>query len=161
MNEPAGDATASHAIDVRVRYAETDQMGVVYYANYFVWFELGRTEWIRAHGVTYREFEDYGIFLPVLEAGCSYAAACRYDDLVRVTTTVTRLTAARLAFEYTVTRDDGGVETLLARGHTAHAFLSREGKLVRLNRNPALWARLTGAFSAAAQSSPSSSSPPM
>lgn len=150
MKRPGTDGLASHSIDVRVRYAETDQMGVVYYANYFVWFELGRTEWIRAHGVTYREFEDHGILLPVLEASCTYLAPCRYDDAVRVTTTVTVLTPARLGFSYLLTRDDGGTETVLARGRTAHAYLSREGKLVRLNRNPALWARLTSAFSTVA-----------
>ncbi len=70
------------ALDLRVRYAETDAMGVVYYANYLVWFELGRTEWIRAHGVTYRQFEDQGVLLPAVHASCDYKNSARYDDLV-------------------------------------------------------------------------------
>src|SRR5215203_2937356 len=121
------------ALDFRVRYAETDAMSVVYYANYFVWFELGRTEWIRAHGVTYRQFEDEGILLPAVHASCGYKASARYDDLVRIETTVTKLTRARVSFAYRVLCVDPGPAALLAEGHTDHVFLSRDRRLVRLD----------------------------
>ena len=71
-----------HAHAVRVRYADSDQMGVAYYANYLVWFEVGRTEWLRSRGYTYRALESEGVFLPVTEAACRYLAPSRYDDLV-------------------------------------------------------------------------------
>ncbi|MDP9374440.1 MAG: acyl-CoA thioesterase [Chloroflexota bacterium] len=136
--------------EIRVRYAETDAMGVVYYANYLVWFELARTDWIRAHGMSYREMEDAGILLPVIEAHCEYRASARYDDLVRLETRVTALSPARVSFAYRVTRPapaaDGVGETLLAEGRTAHVFLTREGRIARLNRHPRLWAALSGAF---------------
>ena len=74
---------------VRVRYAETDKMGVVYYANYFVWFEVARTDWLRAHGWTYRAMEDEGVFLPVIEADCTYRRPARYDDEIDVRAEVT------------------------------------------------------------------------
>ena len=152
-----GESGATSVTELRVRYAETDAMGVVYYANYLTWFELGRTDWIRVHGVTYREMEEHGILLPVVEARCSYRASARYDDRVRVATTATRLTPARISFAYRVTRPepDGG-ETLLAEGSTDHVFLTREGKIARLNRHPQLWARLVTDFRAAGTGHPGS-----
>ncbi len=133
------------ALDFRVRYAETDAMGVVYYANYLVWFELGRTEWIRAHGVTYRQFEDQGILLPAVHAACDYKSSARYDDLVRVETTVTTLTRARVGFAYRVLRVEPGTEALLVEGRTEHVFLSREGRLVRLDKQAPFWTMLSTA----------------
>jgi acyl-CoA thioester hydrolase len=140
-----GQSQEPVALDFRVRYAETDAMGVVYYANYFVWFELGRTEWIRAHGVTYRQFEDQGILLPAVHASCDYKASARYDDLVRIETTVTTLTRARVGFAYRVLRVEPGPPTLLVEGRTDHAFLSREGRLVRLDRQSPFWTTLSAA----------------
>ena len=128
--------------ELRVRYAETDAMGVVYYANYLVWFELGRTDWIRAQGVTYREFEEQGILLPVIQASCTYKSSARYDDLVRITTTVTALTRTRVTFGYRVTRRAPEPAALLAEGHTEHVFLTRAGRPTRLDRHPHLWAAL-------------------
>jgi acyl-CoA thioester hydrolase len=136
------------ALDFRVRYAETDAMGVVYYANYFVWFELGRTEWIRAHGVTYRQFEDQGILLPAVHASCDYKASAQYDDLVRIETTVTKLTRARVGFAYRVLCVEPGPATLLAEGHTDHVFLSRDRRLVRLDRQSPSWTTLSAAVAA-------------
>ncbi len=100
MTGPADSAST----EIRVRYAETDAMGVVYYANYFVWFEIGRTDWIRGRGVTYREFEEQGVLLPVVEAHCAYRASARYDDLVRLETRLAALTPARVSFAYRATR---------------------------------------------------------
>ncbi len=97
---PAGRSHVSH---VRVRYAETDQMGVAYYANYLVWFEVARTDWLRAAGLTYRELEAEGLFLPVIEAQCAYRSPARYDDALAVRATARLVSPARLAFDYDIT----------------------------------------------------------
>jgi acyl-CoA thioester hydrolase len=106
---------------VRVRYAETDQMGVVYYANYFVWFEIGRTDLLRTLGGTYRELEADGLALPVIAASCEYAAPCRYDDELVVVTRGRLLSPIRVAFTYAVERPDGVVA---ATGRTEHAAIA-------------------------------------
>ena len=115
---------------LRVRYAETDRMGVVYYANYFVWFEVGRTEWLRDTGWTYREMEVDGVSLPVIEAHCEYRQATRYDDEVEIRTRATMLTPVRLRFDYELRR--GGDEAPAAVGHTIHAALDPSGRTRRL-----------------------------
>ena len=84
---------------VRVRYAETDQMGVVYYANYFVWFEVGRTDLLRDAGWSYREMELEGIALPVIEAHCEYRQSARYDDELEIRTTGSQLSPVRVTFK--------------------------------------------------------------
>src|SRR5512147_374627 len=89
---------------VRVRYAETDRMGVVYYANYLVWFEVGRTEWLRTTGWSYREMEQDGIALPVIEARCEYLQPARYDDEIEIRTRASALTAVRVRFDYDLVR---------------------------------------------------------
>lgn len=115
---------------VRVRYAETDKMGVVYYANYLVWFEVGRSDWLRQQGWSYREMEESGVGLPVIEAHCEYRQSARYDDEVEITTRAVLVTPVRMRFEYTLTRKADGV--VLAEGHTVHAALTPTGKPVRL-----------------------------
>ncbi|MGE0461455.1 MAG: acyl-CoA thioesterase [Vicinamibacterales bacterium] len=115
---------------VRVRYAETDQMGVVYYANYLVWFEVGRTEWLRETGWTYRAMEDEGLTLPVIEARCEYRTGARYDDELEIRTTGRLVSPVRLAFDYEVVRRADGV--VVATGQTTHATLNRAGRPVRL-----------------------------
>ncbi len=130
------------ATTLRVRYAETDAMGVVYYANYLVWFELGRTEWIRTHGISYRELEEQGVLLPVTKVTCTYRQSARYDDLVRIETTVTRFTRASVTFHYQVFRAEPHPELLLTEGSSEHVFLSRAGKIVRLDPQSTLWQAL-------------------
>jgi acyl-CoA thioester hydrolase len=115
---------------VRVRYAETDQMGVVYYANYFVWFEVGRTELLRSLGGTYRDLEAEGIFLPVIEASCTYSQATRYDDELDIRTTGRLLSPVRMEFQYEVVRLADQVTT--ATGRTVHAALNGRGRPCRL-----------------------------
>ncbi len=115
---------------VRVRYAETDQMGVVYYANYFVWFEVGRTELLRSLGGSYRELEAEGIFLPVIEASCTYSQASRYDDELDIRTTGRLLSPVRMEFQYEVVRLADQVTT--ATGRTVHAALNPRGRPCRL-----------------------------
>jgi acyl-CoA thioester hydrolase len=119
------DATSTH---VRVRYAETDRMGFVYYANYLIWFEVARTDWLRQHGWTYREMEGAGISLPVIEAHCEYRQPARYDDEIELRTRAALLTAVRIRFDYEVVRDGA----ITATGHTVHAAMNAEGRPCRL-----------------------------
>ena len=94
---------------VRVRYAETDCMGVVYYANYFVWFEVARTDLLRELGWSYREMEHAGVSLPVIEAHCDYKRPARYDDEIDVRTEGRMISPIRMQFDYEVVRVDDGV----------------------------------------------------
>jgi acyl-CoA thioester hydrolase len=113
-----------------VRYAETDQMGVVYYANYLVWFEVGRTDLLRLSGWTYREMEADGYALPVIEAHCVYRQSAKYDDEIDVRTRGTLMSPVRVRFDYEIVRADGDV--VLADGHTVHVALGPTGKPRRL-----------------------------
>ncbi len=115
---------------LRVRYAETDRMGVVYYANYLVWFEVARTEWLRETGWTYREMELDGVSLPVVEAHAEYRRPARYDDDIRITTRMRVMTPVRVRFDYEVWRP--GEEAPLATGHTVHAAVDVNGRPCRL-----------------------------
>ena len=117
---------------VRVRYAETDRMGVVYYANYFVWFEVARTDWLRHTGWSYREMELDGVSLPVIEAHCEYRRPARYDDEVRILTRATLLTPVRVRFDYVLLVP--GSDEPAAAGHTIHAALDTSGRPCRLPR---------------------------
>jgi acyl-CoA thioester hydrolase len=114
---------------VRVRYADTDQMGMAYHGNYLRWFEVGRTEMLRALGMSYREVEAAGIRLPVLEARCRYLEPARYDDRLAIETTLAGSGRASLRFEYRVVREEDG--TLLAEGMTQHCFMGPQGRPVR------------------------------
>jgi acyl-CoA thioester hydrolase len=114
---------------LRVIYGDTDQMGVVYYANYLRFFEAGRTELLRARGLRYREVEArHRVLLPVTEARVRYHAPARYDDLVTVETSVEEVRRASLRLGYRVLR--GG--DLLATGHTIHACVDPDGRVQRM-----------------------------
>lgn len=115
---------------VRVRYAETDQMGVVYYANYFVWFEIGRTDLLRGLGGSYKALEEKGLYLPVIEAACTYSQPCRYDDELAIRTQGRLLSPIRLEFTYAVARLADGAVT--ATGRTVHAAINQAGRPSRL-----------------------------
>jgi acyl-CoA thioester hydrolase len=113
-----------------VRYAETDKMGVVYYANYFVWFEVGRADLLRSLGWTYREMEHAGIALPVIAAECDYRRPARYDEEIEIRTRGRMLSPVRMEFTYEVARRDD--DTVVAAGRTVHAALDPAGKPCRL-----------------------------
>ena len=115
---------------LRVRYAETDKMGVVYYANYLVWFEVGRTDLLRSLGWTYREMEADGISLPVIEAHCEYQRPARYDDDIEVRTEGEMLSGVRMRFRYTIVKAADGSVT--AEGYTEHAAVDPAGRPCRL-----------------------------
>ena len=109
---------------IRVRYAETDRMGLLHHANYAVYFEMGRTELLRSRGHSYREVEDAGFFLVIVDLECKFRQPARYDDLLTLRTTVARVTHVKIVHEYKLFRD--GV--LLTEGRTTLACVDREGK---------------------------------
>ena len=119
------------AAPLRVRYAETDQMGFAYYANYLAWFEVGRCEWLRSLGWSYRDLEARdAIMLPVIEAHCEYRQPARYDDELEIRTWAALRSPVRLEFHYEVVRRAD--ETLAARGRTVHAAIDANGRPCRL-----------------------------
>jgi acyl-CoA thioester hydrolase len=116
---------------LRVRYAETDRMGVVYHANYFVWFEVGRVELLRQLGFSYRDMEEEdGCGIAVIDARCRYKAPARYDDEVIVRTHLEYVRESMVQFSYELVRADDG--TLLAEGDTTHIVVDPEMKKVPL-----------------------------
>lgn len=112
----------------RVRYAETDQMGIAHHAGYFVWFEMGRSEFCRAMGLPYGEWEKNGVFMPAVEVSCRYKSPLLYDELVTMEVKVIEVAAASMTFGYKLIHDDG---KLAAEGWTKHAFANPQGKLIR------------------------------
>ena len=119
----------SHKTNYRVIYGDTDNMGQAYYGNQLRWFEIGRSELFRSLGLTYKSIEDQGIFLPVAEVFCKYAAPAKYDDLLMIETSLDIRVKGAIKLDYRIWREEG--ETLLAQGYTKHACLNRMGKVVR------------------------------
>ena len=114
----------------RVIYGDTDQMGVVYYANYLRWFERGRSEFLRDIGLPYAKIEAAGFHFPVVEVTCRYAQSARYDDVIEIATTLVDLSRASLVFDYKVSRQADHV--VLATGSTKHACIDRDGRVKRI-----------------------------
>ena len=110
----------------RVRYAETDQMGVVYYANYLVWMEIGRTDFCKTLGFDYRDMEKEGAYMAVAEATCRYTAPAHYDDAILVQTHLYRLNRKIVEFSYAIRNDETGRP--LAEGKTVHITMGRDHK---------------------------------
>jgi acyl-CoA thioester hydrolase len=123
--------TPSSVSRLRVRYAETDQMGVAWHGSYLAWFEVGRTDLLRERGMTYRELEARDLHLPVLELRARYRRPALYDDLIEVRTRLVSWSGARVAFEYEVHRE-GGEKPALATGFTEHAAVDGRGRPRRL-----------------------------
>jgi len=120
----------SHQTHIRVRYAETDQMGVVYYANYLVWMEVGRVEYCKARGFRYKDMElEDGVLLAVIEAQCRYLFPARFDEDVMIETRIAKANSRAVSFGYEMRLVDG---RKLATGSTRHIFCNREMKPVRL-----------------------------
>jgi len=118
---------------IRVRYAETDQMGVVYYANFFIWFEIGRVELLRQLGFHYKQMEiDDDCHIPVVEANCRYKSPARYDDVLLLETSVLAIRRSVLKFGYRLLRPENEGTTLLAEGETIHVTVDRSFRPVRL-----------------------------
>lgn len=117
---------------IRVRYKETDQMGVVYNGNYFTWFEIGRVELLRDAGISYLELEERGVLTAVVEAYCKYIKPARYDDEIIINTKIRKLTQARVEFEYELFKKEDNL--LIAKGYTVHAFVDRDIKPINLKK---------------------------
>lgn len=116
---------------VRVRYAETDQMGVVYYANYFVWMEVGRVEFCKARGFSYKEMEERdGVLLAVAAASCRYSSAARFDEEVIIKTWIAEVSSRMLTFGYELRAAADGRK--IATGETRHVFCGRDLKPCRM-----------------------------
>ncbi|MUG73655.1 YbgC/FadM family acyl-CoA thioesterase [Paenibacillus validus] len=137
MRRMEGEGMNGFSCEFRVRYQETDQMGVVYHANYLTWFEVGRTEMIRSLGMPYQTLEARGLLLPLIEADLKFKQPAKYDDTVTIYTRVTAFTHLRLDFAYEVKRG----EELLVTGSTRHVWVNRDWKPTRIDREaPDLYA---------------------
>lgn len=117
-----------HDLEIRVRYQETDAMGVLHHANYFTYFEMGRTELLRANGKSYRDLEDGGLLMVIVKIACNYRRPARYDDVLRLRTRTIRVTAAKIEHEYQMYRG----EELLCEGSSTLACVDREGRVQRV-----------------------------
>jgi len=117
-----------HEIQIRVRYQETDQMGVVYHGNYFAFFEIGRTEMLRAQGIRYKDMETAGEFCVVVNAECAYKKPAMYDDLLTLKTRVKKVTRVKIEHEHHLYRDN----ELLAVGHITLAVVDPHGNIQRV-----------------------------
>lgn len=127
-----------HVTEVRVIYADTDAMGVVYHANYIKWFEIGRTGLLRSLGFPYVQMEAHGVMLPVVECGCHYLLPARYDDVLEVKAWISQLKSATIAMKYEIRKKESG--ELLVTGMTKHAVTDKQFKPVRLREsNPSLY----------------------
>jgi acyl-CoA thioester hydrolase len=115
---------------LRVRYGETDAMGWVYYGTYYLYFEVGRTELIRSVWRSYRELEESGLRLPVVESGCRYHKGAKYDDLLAIRSRMTLPSAFRIRFDYAILRQAS--DELIAEGFTEHCFVSESGRPVKI-----------------------------
>lgn len=143
MNNATANAGKTFQHSIRVPYAHTDQMRYVYYANYLVYFEMARSEMLREIGLPYGELEARGVFLPVIEAHCEYKSPAHFDDLLTVASRC-EIKGARLRIGYAITRAGGpapGGQTVIATGHTVHACITRDGRVLR---PPAELRRLIG-----------------
>lgn len=124
-------AMLKHTHSFRIRYAETDQMGVVYHGNYAQFFELGRTEWLRSLGVTYKDMEKTGIILPVISLSCKFLRSAYYDEILTVTTILKKQPSVKIEFDYEIRNEK---EELLTTGNTVLAFIN--SKTMRPMRCP-------------------------
>lgn len=111
----------NHEINVRIRYAETDQMGVVYHGNYVQFIEMGRTEWLRALGISYKEMEEAGVMLPVISITINYKKSAYYDDVLTIKTTLKKLPSVKIEFDFEILNESKEIITV---GSTVLAFIN-------------------------------------
>lgn len=123
---------------IKVRYVETDQMGIVHHSNYYAWFEVGRTEYITSVGMTYKNMEENNIMLPVVESYCKYIEGAKYEDIIIIQTFMQELNGAKVIFNYNVVREIDG--KIIAKGSTTHAFVNEKFRVVNLKKaNAEMW----------------------
>jgi acyl-CoA thioester hydrolase len=119
-----------HRFKSKVRYQETDRMGIVYHSNYIIWFDMGRTEFLRSLGYSYKDLENEGIWLPIIEVGCKYKSPARYDDEITIETFIEELTRVKIRFGYRVYRG----EELLVEGFTVQGVTNDKLRPIALNK---------------------------
>lgn len=119
----------THRTTSRVIYGDTDRMGYAYNGNYFRWFEIGRTEMFRDLGLSYKEIEERGIFLPLSECHAKFTTPAQYDDVIVIETVLDTTVKGGIKFDYRIYREEGGA--LLAQGYTKHACVDKNGRVVR------------------------------
>ncbi|GIM28800.1 thioesterase [Clostridium polyendosporum] len=130
---------------LKVRYVETDQMGIVHHSNYYAWFEVGRTEFIKESGISYKEMEAHNVLMPLVESRCKYIIGANYEDIVIIKTWIEELNGAKAVFSYEVIREEDNAQ--LAKGSTTHAFVNKEFKIINLKRkNPEIWSSIEKLF---------------
>ena len=117
-------------VQEKVRFVETDLMGVVHHSNYFRWFEMGRVEYLRQAGILLTELLADGIVFPITNVDCQYKASAKFDDYIRIEATLAAVTPVKMIFTYKVVREQDGV--LLATGRTQNVFTDNQGKIIRL-----------------------------
>jgi acyl-CoA thioester hydrolase len=115
-----------------VRYAETDKMGIVHHSNYFIWFEAGRTDFIKGSNISYSEMEENGILIPLAESNCKYIIGAKYEDELIIKTWVKQLTPVKVEFNYSVIRENDQKE--IAKGSTLHVFVNNDFKIINLKK---------------------------
>ena len=130
---------------LKVRYVETDQMGIVHHSNYYAWFEVGRTEFITQIGMTYKQMEEANVMLPVVESSCKYIQGAKYEDIIIIETFMHELSGAKVIFNYNIIRESD--EKILAKGSTTHAFVNDKFRVVNLKKaSPDIWSRFEKLF---------------
>ncbi|WP_017212914.1 acyl-CoA thioesterase [Clostridium beijerinckii] len=115
-----------------VRYAETDKMGIVHHSNYFIWFEAGRTDFIKGSNISYSEMEENGILIPLAGSNCKYIIGAKYEDELIIKTWVKQLTPVKVEFNYSVIRENDQKE--IAKGSTLHVFVNNDFKIINLKK---------------------------
>lgn len=124
-----------------VRYAETDQMGIVHHSNYLIWFEAGRTDFVKESKISYSEMEKEGILIPLAESNCKYIIGAKYEDELIIKTWIKELTPVKVEFNYSVIREKDKKE--IAKGSTMHVFVSKDFKIINLKKsNPLMFEKL-------------------
>jgi acyl-CoA thioester hydrolase len=118
---------------ITVRYAETDQMGIVHHSNYLIWFEAGRTDFIKESQISYSEMEEEGILIPLAESNCKYIVGAKYEDELIIKTWIKELTPVKVEFNYSVIRENDQKE--IAKGSTLHIFVSKDFKIINLKKS--------------------------
>lgn len=127
-----------HETKIKVRYVETDQMGIVHHSNYFAWFEVGRTEFMSRQGMRYRDMESTGVLLPLIECGCEFKSGARYEDELIIKTSINSLSPVRVEFKYEVIREHD--HKILSTGFTRHAFVNKGFRPINLQKKyPEVW----------------------
>lgn len=131
---------------IRVRYVETDQMGIVHHSNYYAWYEVGRTEFMIQEGFSYKKMEACGLMNPLTESHCKYIEGAKYEDDLIIQTWIEDLSGAKVVFAYNVIRESD--EKVIAKGSTKHAFVNNDFKIINIKKtHPDIWSMFQRVYS--------------